>query len=569
MASDEDDGFARLGRRGLVDQMHAQLDELLAARDQMEQLLALVVDVGSDLDLDATLRRTITAAMTLTGAGFGALGVHGPDGTISKFLHAGMDAETVHKIGRLPAGKGVLGALLNQTDAVRVEDLTAHPSAVGFPAHHPPMRAFIGVPITIRGNLFGSLYLASLESTRPFSESDEIAARALASAAAFAIENAQLFERVRASAKWMKASREITTALLSGVDPHVRPLQLIADRARDLTDAEQAIVLVPTDPDLPVEEIDRLVVSTAVGRNAAQVIGQSVPVNGSTTGGVYRSGAPLITESFRHPIAAFTDVGERPAIVLPLRAQDTVIGVIAVARNAEQPAFDDSYLSLLGDFADHAAIALTLAAARERTRELTLLADRERIAHDLHDHVIQRLFAAGMDLQGTIARTRSPEVSDRLSRTLDSLQNTIDDIRTTIFKLQSRSSGAPGLRPRIHGTVRELTENRDIATTLQLSGPMTAVGSELAEHAEAVITEAISNTLRHAGATTLRIEVTVEDDLTIAVVDNGCGIPDDNERRSGLANLYRRAEQVSGSCEITSPPSGGTRVCWTAPLIGI
>ncbi len=326
-------------------------------------------------------------------------------------------------------------------------------------------------------------------------------------------------------------------------------------------------MLVPTDADLPVNEVDTLVVSTAVGRNAKQVIGQCVPVEGSTTGGVFRSGVPLITESFRHPIAAFTDVGERPAIVMPLRAQDAVIGVIAVARNAQQPPFDTGYLDLVSDFADHAAIALTLAAARAHARELTLLADRERIAHDLHDHVIQRLFAAGMDLQETIARSRSTEVTGRLARTLDSLQNTIDDIRTTIFK--SASSLGPALRQRIQDVVRELTENRDVATTLQLSGPMTAVGPELAEHAEAVITEAISNTLRHSGATILRIDVDVDDDLTIDVVDNGHGIPADNQRRSGLTNLHRRAQQVGGSCEISSPPSGGTRVRWTAPPIGI
>jgi signal transduction histidine kinase len=568
MASDEDGAFAALGRRGLVDQMRQQLDELLAARDRMEQLLELVVDIGSDLDLAATLRRTIAAAIKLTGARFGAIGVRGPDGTLSEFLHAGLDAETMRQIGHLPAGKGVLGLLLNQTDPIRLDDLTQHPAAVGFPAHHPPMRAFLGVPITIRGRIFGALYLAALES-EPLSESDEIATRALASAAAFAIENAQLFERVRTAAKWTKASREITTAVLSETNLHQRPMQLIVERARELTDAEQAIVLVPTDLDLPVDEVDTLIVSTAVGLNAELVIGQSVPVHGSTTGGVFRSGVALITESFRHPIAAFTDVGERPAIVMPLRARDTVIGVIAVARNATQPPFDSGYLDLVSDFADHAAITLSLAAAREHARELMLLADRERIAHDLHDHVIQRLFAAGMDLQGTIARSRSPEVTQRLCHTLDTLQNTIDDIRASIFKLQVTSSPGPGLRHRIADVVRELTENRDITTTLQLSGPLTAVSAELGEHAEAVITEAISNTLRHSGATTLRIEVAVDDDLTVEIVDNGRGIPADNQRRSGLVNLRRRADQVGGSCEIGSAPSGGTRVRWNAPVIGI
>ncbi len=409
MDGDErDSAFAGLGRRELVVRMHEQLDEMLVARDQMEQLLRVIVEIGSDLDLDATLHRIISAAMELTGARYGALAVRAENGTLMSFVHAGIDSETVRRIGRLPMGKGVLGVPLDPSGALLLDDLTAHPAAVGFPEHHPPMRAFLGVPIRIRGGVFGSLYLTHDRPSRTFTQSDEIGARALASAAAVAIDNAQLFGRMRASAKWMSASREITTALLSGTEPQLRPLQLIAENARELTGAEQAIVLVPTDPDLPPDEIDTLVVSTSVGVHADEVIGQRVPVDGSTSGRVFRSGTPLVTEALQYPIEAFTDVGERPAIVMPLRALDTVVGVIAVARHAQQPPFDASYLELVSDFASHAALALTLAASRERTRELTILADRERIAHDLHDHVIQRLFAVGTDLQGTIARARSP-----------------------------------------------------------------------------------------------------------------------------------------------------------------
>jgi transcriptional regulator with GAF, ATPase, and Fis domain len=194
------------------------------------------------------------------------------------------------------------------------------------------MRAFLAVPITIRGTVFGNIYLAHDDPARVFSESDEVAARALAFAAAATIDNAQLFERERLSVKWMEASREITTALLSSAEPHRRPLQLIAERTRALTDAEQAIVLVPADVDLPYDEIDTLVVSAAVGVHAAEVLGRQVPVDGSTSGEVFRSGKPLITESLRYPIQAFTDVGQRPAILMPLRADDQVAGVIAIAR---------------------------------------------------------------------------------------------------------------------------------------------------------------------------------------------------------------------------------------------
>ena len=422
------------------------------------------------------------------------------------------------------------------------------------------------MPITIRGTVFGSLYLTHDEPGRVFSESDEVAARALAFAAAVAIDNAQIFERERSSVKWMEASREITTALLSSAEPHRRPLQLIAERACALTDAEQAIVLVPVDADLPIDEIDTLVVSAAEGLHASEVIGQRIPVDGSTSGGVFRSGTPLITEALSYPIQAFTDVGQRPAIVMPLRAHDEVAGVIAIARGADQPPFDDSYLDLASDFATHAAIALALASGREHARQLTIVAERERIAHDLHDHVIQRLFAAGMDLQGTVARARSPEVVDRLNRTLDDLQAIIEEIRTTIFQLKSPLESDGGFRNRIQRVVADLTENRDIVTTVRMHGPMTAVGGELAEHAEAVTAEAVSNALRHSGASRLTVKVSVADMLTLDIVDNGCGMPVDNPRRSGLANMSFRAEQLGGRCEISTPSEGGTRVHWTAPL---
>nr|WP_239655346.1 GAF domain-containing protein [Mycobacterium riyadhense] len=532
----------------------------------MERLLHVIVEIGADLDLDATLRRIVLAARDLTSAPYGALAVRDPEGTLIAFVHAGIDDESVRRIGHLPVGKGVLGVSLTETPALRLDDLTMHPAAVGFPEHHPPMRAFLGVPITIRGTVFGSLYLTHVEPGRVFSESDEYAARALAFAAAVAVDNAQVFERERTSVKWMEASREITTALLSSAEPQRRPVQLIAERACALTESEQAIVLVPLDSDLPADETGMLVVSAAVGVNAADVIGERVPVAGSTTGGVFRSGQPLITESLSYPIQGFTDVGQRSAIVMPMCAHDEVAGVITLARGAYQQPFDDSDVDLVRQFATHAAIALMLASGRENARQLTILAERERIAHDLHDHVIQRLFATGMDLQGTLARARSPEVVDRLNRTLDDLQTIIEEIRSTIFQLKSPLVRDSGFRRRIQRVVADLTEHCDIVTTVHMDGPMSAIGGELAEHAEAVATEAISNVVRHSGASRLTVDVGAADMFTLAIIDNGCGLPEDNRRRSGLANMTRRAERLGGTCEITSPPDGGTRVSWTVPL---
>lgn len=541
-------------------------DELPAARDQMEHLLRVVVEIGADVgDLDTTLHRIVTAARELTSAPYGALAVRDPEGNLLRFVHEGMDSDTVRRIGHPPVGKGLLSLSLLDTPALRLDDLTAHPAAIGVPEHHG-MRAFLAVPITIGGRVFGNIYLTHDDPTRVFSDSDEFAARALAFAAAATIDNARVLERERLSVKWMEASREITTALLSSAGPHRRPLQLIAERAMALTDAEQAIVLVPADADVPDDETDTLVVSAAVGAHADEVLGRRVPVAGSTTGQVFRSGKSLITDSLRYPIQAFTDAGRRPAVVMPLRADDRVAGVIAIARAADQPPFDESYLDLVSDFATHAAIALVLASGREDSRQLAIVAERERIAHDLHDHVIQRIFAVGMNLQGTLARARSPEVAERLNRTLDDLQTIIEEIRTTIFQLKSPSGTSGDFRQRIQRVVADLTGNRNVVTTVRMHGPTTAVGGELAEHAEAVTTEAVSNALRHSGASRLTVEVSVADMFVLDVTDDGRGIPAGNRRHSGLANMKHRAEQLGGACEITNPPEGGTRVHWVAPL---
>ncbi|KAA0118341.1 GAF domain-containing protein [Mycolicibacterium sp. P9-22] len=558
--------FAHLGNPDLVSEIHQQLDELQRARDQTEKLLHVIMGISSDLELDATLDRIANAAITLTGARYGALGVRDSGGALSSFLHQGIDPGLVERIGPLPVGKGVLGVPLEDTPALRLDDLADHPAAAGFPPHHPPMHAFLGVPITIRGEVYGSLYVTHDRPGPTFSVSDEVSVRVLASAAAVAIDNARLFERIRAAATWVQASREISTALLSGGPGSENPLRLIAERARELTDAEQAIVLVPEAAG-DTGDSQTLVVSTAVGLHAEEVIGQRVPIDSSSSGSVFRSEIPVITESFLHPIRSFTDIGQRPAIIMPLTIEDNVIGVIAVARNRDEPAFDPSYLDLVRDFARHAAIALTLASSRARERELLVLADRERIAHDLHDHVIQRLFAAGLDVQGTIARSKAPEVNNRLTRTVDELQSTIETIRSTIFKLQSPASKEADLRVRLQALVSEMTGDSGIVTSVHVAGPLSVVTQHISEHAEAVASEAISNAVRHANASHIDVTVTVNDQFTVEIADDGQGIPEDNMRSSGLANMQRRAEHLGGECTISSAPESGTSVRWTVPLL--
>ena len=376
-----------------MSQANEQLDELMAARDQMEHLVRVIVEISSDLDLDVTLRRIVSAAMELTDARYGALGIRATDGSLASVVRAGIDDDTARRLGDLQVGTGL-----------RIDDLTAHPE---LPTGDPPIRALLGIPITVRAADFGSLYLADDRPGRTFSDSQENAVRALATAAAAAIDNARLFERERESAKWTKASREITTALLSG-DPQTGPLQLIVNRALELAGAEQAILLVPREPDLPADQVDALVVAATAGRYSSEVIGRQVPMAGSTTGGVARRGLPLITDSFQYPIEGFTDVGERPAIVMPLIADDAVLGVIAVARDPQHPPFGNDYLELVSDFARHAAIALALAAGREHALNQEL-AQADTVDDAVHTAAeeLRRLWRARRVLAVTFPSRRS------------------------------------------------------------------------------------------------------------------------------------------------------------------
>lgn len=312
---------------------------------QLQHLVRLIIELGSDLNLDMTLHRVVTAAMELTGARAGVLGIRGARGDVVSLIHEGLDDHTARRLAGLPV----------DTKSLHIDVRTVPQSA-------PP--AVLGIPISVRGTRFGDLYLVGDRPGQVFSDAQEAAARALASAAAVAIDNARLFEREHASAKWARASREIMTALLSS-DVQTQPLQLIVSRALELAEAEQAILLVPSAPYLPPEEVDTLVVAATAGRYTAEVIGQQIPMDSSTTGGVARRGTPLITNSFQYPIEGFTDVGERSAIVMPLHANGIVLGVIAVARSEHQPSFGDDYLELVSDFAQHAAVALALAAGRE------------------------------------------------------------------------------------------------------------------------------------------------------------------------------------------------------------
>ena len=553
--------------REVLRDLQDRIELLIGTRDKMDGLLDAVLAVASGLELDTTLRRIVQAAIELGEAKYGALGVLADDGSMSECIYIGIDDETRRLIGDLPTGHGVLGVVIDEAKPLRMEEISSHPASVGFPAHHPPMHSFLGVPVRVRDEVFGRLYLTEKNNGEQFTDDDEVVVQALAAAAGIAIENAHLYEQARVRQQWLAATSEVTTELLGGTDP-AEALNLIASRALELTGSDVTILALPNSGRLDVDEdwgdeVDDLTVTVSAGFRAAQLSGTHIDIEDSVPGAVYRDRTPRNVGELE-----LRDHRFGPALVVPLRAGDRTTGVLIAAREIGAGSFESAQLSVVASFADQAALALQLAAQQRAARELDVLGDRDRIARDLHDHVIQRLFAVGLSMQSTQRRTKSPELQKRLGESIEQMHEIVQEIRTAIFDLHGGAAGETGLRlrHRLHDAIAELTDDAPVHPTVSMSGPIDTVPTQLTEHVEAVVREAVSNAVRHAEASTLSVSVAVKDDvLRVLVVDDGKGLPEDVSP-SGLGNLGDRAEAVGGAFTLGRGPDGGVKVEWSAPV---
>lgn len=550
------DTLSQLRLRELLGEVQDRIGQIVEGRDRLDGLVDAMLVITSGLELDATLRTIVHTAIELVDARYGALGVRGEGHELVEFIYEGIDEPTRKLIGHLPEGHGVLGVLIDEPKPIRLEDIRHHAASVGFPPNHPPMRTFLGVPVRIRDEVFGNLYLTDKADGRPFGEDDEVLVEALAAAAGIAVDNARLYEQSQARQSWIEATRDIATEMLSGADP-ATVFRLVVDESLKLTGADATVVAVPSDVDA-TDVVDLVVVATAGTLSGTAPV--TIPVRTTEIGQVFEAGAPRKFDT----VDLGFGIGAGPALVLPLRTADSVAGVVIALRGDGAYPFSANHFEMMASFTDQAALAWQLATSQRRMRELDVLTDRDRIARDLHDHVIQRLFAAGLSLQGTIPRAQSAEVQQRISACVDDLQEVIQEIRTTIFDLHSAPSATTRLRQRLDQAVAQFA-SPDVRTTTQFVGPLSVVDAGLADHAEAVVRESVSNAVRHAQATTLSVSVRVEDDLAIEVVDNGCGVPDDITG-SGLTNLRRRADEVGGAFTVERVDTGGTRLRWSAPL---
>jgi signal transduction histidine kinase len=546
----------RLELDQLLGQLVERADDVLATQGRLRGLLRANALIAGELSLPVVLRQIVAAARDLVGARYAALGVLGRDGELEQFVHEGMDEELVARIGDLPRGRGILGLLIRQPAPLRLADLSGHPASAGFPPGHPPMTGFLGVPVRIGEEVFGNLYLTERSRGGEFTADDEQLAIALAAAAGAAIANARQFAESEQRRRWLDASAELTPLLLSGAA--VQPHALITQLAAAAADADFTTLTVP-------HGADQVIVTSVTGELAAGMMNQVEALADSLAGQAIRTGKPsLVTGDARQAVAAALGAGTGPLIVVPLAAGEQVRGALLLGRLAVRPGFTEMDLGMAAAFAGHAAVAMELARARADQITLAQAEDHDRIAGDLHDHVIQDLFALGMRLQGHAARS-DPATAELVNGYVDTLDEVIKKVRTSIFGLHQTHQTPVGLPARVTEIINEHTAQLGFTAGIHFAGPLDpGPGETLAHDILAVTREALSNCARHAHATAVTISLVLQDGLiTLGITDNGRGIGTP-ARSSGLSSMRRRAERNGGTFQLTTPATGGTRLTWTA-----
>jgi signal transduction histidine kinase len=476
-----------------------------------------------------------------------------------------MGDELATRIGDLPAGHGLLGLLIEDPRPLRLPDVAAHPAAHGFPEHHPSMTSFLGVPVRVHDRVLGSLFLTDKGGGEDFTETDEALVEALAGAAGVAIENANRREGTAQRQAWLTAAAEITALLVD--DTSVEPaLQVVADRARSVSGADVSWVVTGSDPD----QLHLEVVSGAPLDLESML---ALPMRESLASIVVRTGEAIAVDDLASdPRAVDPSTLEGwprlgPVMVLPLRSGRGVEGALSLAWTPDNA---DGFLrvdpALPASFAEHAALAVQVARSRDERQRLTLYEDRDRIGRDLHDLVIQRLFGVGLSLQSTSNLLPEGDLSTRIEQAIDEIDGTIKDIRRAIFALGSMDT-ASDVQSQVESLVDRAGATMKFRPQLVIEGPLrTGVGPELAPDLLAVLSEALTNVSRHADASRVEVDVTVDAHaVRVSVSDDGRGMSEDVVE-SGLDNMRARAQRHGGDLVVESEAGLGTTVVWRAHL---
>ncbi|KAA1395548.1 GAF domain-containing protein [Aeromicrobium ginsengisoli] len=535
-------------------------EKLIASQARMRDLIRVNNDLTSKLDLPTVLHRIVEIGMELLNARYAAMGVIGDERRLEQFIHIGMDPDVVTQIDHLPEGKGLLGALIDDPHPVRLLKISDDGRSSGFPAHHPPMENFLGVPIRVRDEVYGNLYLTdSLNGA--FSAEDEELAQALAATAGIAIENARLFDDSAYRERWSSALADTARRLMRDEEEEEH-LGVIVEQVRKLAEADLVSIGRIT------QSGDEIFVDRASGIGADDLAAMSFPVAGTFAGDAIASGEPiLVSESNEfapHGFAQHALLGN--SVVIPFAHGDVAAGVLTLSRSVGRPPFSARDLDMGSSFASHISVAIDRAESRRGRRRVELLEDRSRIARDLHDHVIQRLFGTGLSLQAAAAAA-DPETAARITAQITEIDNAIAQIRQSIFAMQrDPETTTVSLRARILEIVDRVSDQLTSRPRVTFLGPVDLmVSGDLTDDVAAVVTESLANAVRHAGTAQVAVTIAaVSGEISIEVVDDGVG-PGSSPRLSGLSNLRQRAEARGGEFEIHEATGGGTRVSWIVP----
>ena len=532
--------------------------------DRKDVLLEAGLALASELSLPMVLQRIVDLAAQVTDARYGALGVIGDEGELVEFITTGLSAKERRAIGPLPRGRGILGLLIREPQSIRIKKIGDHPKSVGFPANHPPMSSFLGAPVQAMGKVFGNIYLTEKRSAPEFSKDDEESLLILATQAGAAIANATLYARTHERERWLDALRAITSDILAGSDAESL-LASIAEHARDLAGADAASILTTS------SIAGQLVVAAAVGAHADKVRGQSVPASKSISGEVLESGRPLVTEAAAahrdayQPIIRLGRVG--PAIFVPLRVRGRATGTLMVANVTGGRQFNQETVRLVETFADQASVAIQYGRAQTDLRRLELMDERERIAKELHDGIIQSLFAVGMNLQTAALMSSSPETSLRVGKSVDELDRVIRDLRNYIFGLRPGILADRQLNQALEAIGQEVGSTSQIPIEVEVDGAVSAALSSRSHEIVQLTREALSNITRHSQAKRAAVRLTRRGATAIlAIEDEGIGFdPRGSSSGSGLRNMRERAAAIGGTLRITSANGKGTKLRFTFP----
>ena len=537
---------------------------------ELRALYEAGVSLTSEMDLESVLHKLVDVGRTLTGARYGALSVLSAEGAIERFLTSGLTPEERRRIGPEPSGRGLLGETLSP-EGLNVPDIAAHPCRVGFPPEHPPMRSLLGLPVVSRGRTIGNLYLADKEDGGAFGAEDAEELRLLATQAAIAIENAELYDAQRRRAEEWKNLFELGEEVTAGPDLQAL-LDSIVERARRLLRAEVAVLMLL---DAGAQEWR---IGAHSGRRSPGLRTARALRDHSLQSLVVRTGKAVVVADYRtdprlrHRPALFVEEeGLISSIAVPFSARGRTLGTLTVGNRQPTP-FGEQQAELLAAFANWAAVAVETSELHARVRSLALLEERERIGMDLHDGVIQSIYAIGLGLEDAVERLdEDPEGAKRaVDKAIDGLNHVIRDIRNYIFDLRPRIAEIGDLRQALAELVEEMRVNFLLSASLQVDGDLPFLSQEEERGLFHIAQEALNNVAKHARASSVDVRLGINGEaLVLEVKDDGCGFDQSavqTKGHQGLRNIQDRAASIGANLNIESSSGRGTRIVVKLPV---